>query len=597
MPISEEHFALLKKDLVANHVQHLPPLLAPSTDPARNNDKNISRAFSAFALRHLTEISIKDACAAVIDDFDDFGVDAIYYHPGNETIYLVQSKLKASEQFSQTEALAFSQGVRRLLSQEGLDGFNANFQNRKQAIVDALDNCSHIQLVIAHTGSGINNHAKIALDDLLRDEKDGDQRLSAIIIDFDFNKVVAGLRNSHAYKAIKETLVIHKYGAVADPKPTHFGRMKLKELVDLHKKHGNALYEKNIRTFLGHKTEVNASIQKTLAEKPDHFFYLNNGITILCRRIEPKSNKSTGGKRVEVTGLSVINGAQTISSSAQFLADTPGANIDSAFVSVTLIQADANDAFGKEVTRARNHQNPVLLANFVALEDEQERLRCELAHLGIQYSYKAEYNDGVITPTKIKADEAVHALALFHPDPRYVLWLKNEPSSLLDTSSSRYKDLITGKTTPFQVVNAIRFARYVNTRMIRESIGTGPEKLTYKHGASTFGWILAKRVLTAQSSAGLFDPVKIEAVLSAPGDALRQTLWDKTRLALDGRTPLVVYRNQTRTLPIVEQVMLENFGLAADQAIPAKRAMPTKLYAEELFNYMISKAPQIGGLI
>jgi hypothetical protein len=239
-----------------------------------------------------------------------------------------------------------------------------------------------------------------------------------------------------------------------------------------------------------------------------------------------------------------------------------------------------------------------LLAHFVALDDEQERLRCELAHLGIHYSYKAEYNDGVTTDTKFRADEAVHALALFHHDPRYILWLNNEPSSLLDTSSSRYKALITEKTTPFQVVNAIRFARYVNSRMVRESTGIGQENLTYKYGASTLGWILAKRVLRDQSSPALFDPAKISSLLSAPFDALRQLLWDKTRLALVARTPVaVIYRNQTRLLPILEQIILCEFALELDPAISAKRAMHNNLYPADLFNYMISKAPQIGGLV
>jgi hypothetical protein len=133
--------------------------------------------------------------------------------------------------------------------------------------------------------------------------------------------------------------------------------------------------------------------------------------------------------------------------------------------------------------------------------------------------------------------------------------------------------------------------------MAIQARGTGPEKLTYKHGASALAWILAKRVTVEQSSAKLFDPTKIPAVLSAPFDELRQCLWNHTKAALAGRTPLVIYRNQTRTIPTVENVMLENFKLTADPAIAAKRAMPNKFYPEPLFDYMISKAPQIEGLV
>ena len=58
------------------------------------------------------------------------------------------------------------------------------------------------------------------------------------------------------------------------------------DLVDLHEKYGKALYEKNIRTFLGHKTEVNSAIQKTLADQPESFLYLNNGVTALCEIVD-----------------------------------------------------------------------------------------------------------------------------------------------------------------------------------------------------------------------------------------------------------------------------------------------------------------------
>jgi hypothetical protein len=87
------------------------------------------------------------------------------------------------------------------------------------------------------------------------------------------------------------SIVVAKCSLVIDPRTTYFGLANLVDLVALHKKHDKALYEKNIRTFLGHHTEVNSSIQRTLAERPDHFLYFNNGVTVLCQKIEPKGKK------------------------------------------------------------------------------------------------------------------------------------------------------------------------------------------------------------------------------------------------------------------------------------------------------------------
>ncbi len=79
---------------------------------------------------------------------------------------------------------------------------------------------------------------------------------------------------------------------------------------------------------------------------------------------------------------------KTVASSASFVAENPAVSISSAFVHTTVIQADKDAEFSKRVTKARNLQNPVSAQNFAALDDQQERLRRELAVLGYHYVYK-----------------------------------------------------------------------------------------------------------------------------------------------------------------------------------------------------------------
>src|SRR3546814_19393323 len=64
--------------------------------------------------------------------------------------------------------------------------------------------------------------------------------------------------------------------------------------------------------------------------------------------------------------------SQTVASAAEFVAQHPGKNIDDAKVMLTLIKAPADGPFGKRVTKARNHQNPVQTANFASLDENQE---------------------------------------------------------------------------------------------------------------------------------------------------------------------------------------------------------------------------------
>ena len=399
-PLSADYMTLLQTALRADFVPHLPPL-QDQTKPADQQDKhNLSRAFSAFALHKLCEISPADAAAAVVDDFDDFGLDAVYYQGSSETLFLVQGKLKASATFSQDEANAFCQGVRKLIKQD-FTGFNGHVETRQAEIDGALEACSHIQLVIAHTGAGISNHAETAINDLLRDDGHGEERLTNSAIDYGATRVATDLQTSHAYLPVDANLKLYHWASSMEPRKSYFGLAKISDLVWLHGKHGKALYAKNIRGFLGQTTEVNRSIRDTLAATPADFLYLNNGVTALCEQINPKNGTRTA-KTFQVTALSVINGAQTIASSARYAEDNKGADISAAHVLVTLIKSDSDPAFGKAVTRARNHQNPVLLANFAALDDQQERLRRELAYLDIHYTYKAEGPDNLLDPARIR---------------------------------------------------------------------------------------------------------------------------------------------------------------------------------------------------
>lgn len=53
------------------------------------------------------------AAGSSLDDFQDKGI-GIQYHRPSETLYLLQTKLKESEQFKQEDALPFCEGVRLL---------------------------------------------------------------------------------------------------------------------------------------------------------------------------------------------------------------------------------------------------------------------------------------------------------------------------------------------------------------------------------------------------------------------------------------------------------------------------------------------------
>lgn len=591
MPIESHYLVLLKAALRDKFVAFLPPLIDQNRPQDEQDKKNISRAFSAFVLHHMCQISEEMAAKSVVDDFNDDGIDAILYH--GDTVYVVQSKLKETEQFKQEEAQALCAGMRQLL-QLNFTNFNNHFKARQTDIEDSIENCSKIQIVVAHVGSGISQHASDAINQLLQDETTDEERLISPFLEVDYQKITDFIRSGNSYERVDSKIWLECYKSIDEPKLSYFGLVNIQDLVGLHEKHEKGLYEKNIRTFLGMglKQGVNEAIQETLAINPENFCYLNNGVTALCEAIEPKNSKN-GKKQLKLTGLSIINGAQTISSSAH--AKSKGVDISKAKVMLTLIKADTDTEFGKSITKARNHQNPVSLSDFVALEEDQERLRRESAYLGIHYDYKSGTLEQFVDPARINITEAVVSLAILHSDPRYAVWLKKEPANLYQTKSTQYQGLFPSDLKIHTLINAVYFYRYIQAQMPAQvAASSGVERLSYKHGNYALAWVLSKRLKNHIYAPSIINEAELKTAMSLPFDEARNRLFNITQQQDKG--PLAVFRNQTHALPVIQKVMLEDYGLATDPAILHKQGQYTagqQAYPAALFDYMVSKAPQI----
>lgn len=603
MAALEPHYlAILKTVLATRFVPFLPPLLGKA-NPADQAAKQLSRAFSAFALHKLLDITPQAAAASVVDDFHDKGLDAIYYDAPSETLYLLQTKLKESEQFKQEDALPFCEGIRLLLRQD-FGAFNANVQARKVDIEGALDSCSKIKLVVPYTGDGVSKTASDALQALLDDEDLDEERLVKQVEYYTATEITRHLLEEQAHSKVHADIILQKYEKVEHPRRTFYGVARLEDLVALHQAHGKALYERNIRYYLGSsKSDVNKAIKTTLHDAPGDFFYLNNGVTAVCDIIEPKATKN-GAKRFKVRGLSIINGAQTVASATEFVLQNPGRSITDAKVMLTLINAPAEGPFGKQVTKARNHQNPVQTANFASLDENQERLRQEIAHLGFDYHYRPEAQ--ATGPAAITLEEALRALASQQYDPRYAAWLKSEPARLANPDSAEYQPLFNAKLPGAALVNAVLCHRAIRALVVdyeQRAPARSEERLIYRHGINVITAVMMKRLRTRVGGTNIIDPSTIPSLISQPLDQLRQEVID---LAVDPATkkltlaegPLAHFRNMERVIPFINDLMKKHFGLTHFQTEtnPARLnslAAEKKELAHDLAERLAKAAPQL----
>lgn len=596
--LDPQYLAVLKSVLATRFVNFLPALVNGAKPPATDM-KQLSRAFSAFALHKLLDLTPQSAAAAVIDDIDDKGIDAIYYEVRSETLYMVQSKLKADAQFQQGDALAFCEGVRLILTRN-FDDFNVNVKKRRVEIEAALDECSHIKLVVPYTGDGVSKSASDAFQLLFDNEGVDEERLHSSVRYFAAEDICSYLLAEQAYKSVNANIELHKHQKVDGPRVTHYGIARLADLAALHKLEGKALYQRNIRYYLGStKSEVNRSIKTTLSDQPEDFFYLNNGVTAVCDVVEPKGLKN-GLRRLKIQGLSVINGAQTVAAAAEFMSQYPEKSIDDAKVMFTLIKAASEGDFGRKVTKSRNHQNPVQIANFASLDESQERLRREAAHLGYEYNYRHEEHPSaaaVLTSKAISLDEGLRALALWQNDPRFPVWVKSEMARLADSDSPEYKSLFSSELSGTTLVNSVLCYRAVKAVLSEnEQKVMGQERLIYRNGGNVIASIMLKMLRSQIRSATLLQYSALKVLISQPLDQLRQDAYEMTRQRLFGAGSLAFFRNVGNVVSILADLMEKSFGLSADPAVPPLRNVvsPVEEYPRKrLLDYLASKAPQL----
>lgn len=140
-------------------------------------------------------------------------------------------------------------------------------------------------------------------------------------------------------------------------------------LAKIYKKYQQVLLEKNVRTFLQFKGEVNKGIRKTLREEPDMFFSYNNGISTTASEIEVKDVDGA----LYITRLydwQIVNGGQTTASISASLNDRD-VELGKVFVpmKISVIRdAENGENIIKAISTSANSQTAIKNSDFSANE-------------------------------------------------------------------------------------------------------------------------------------------------------------------------------------------------------------------------------------
>jgi hypothetical protein len=454
----------------------------------------LSRALTAFAISGLTDSPVIECAKFVCDGERDQGIDGCYVDSAKNTLIFVQSKWHAggAKTISKGDLLKFLHGVRLVLSARWKP-FSAKFK-KLQSEIDKFLLKPDVSVVVAVAFTGDNqlgDECQELLAQFQQDQNAAGEFLQTRVLDLKaLHRIfrTATLASQPAF-----TGMLMDWGQITEPHQGVYGRICCEELAKLYTDVGEVLFEPNIRSFLG-DGEVNNQIFATLVNRPEDFWYLNNGVTGICSNFSKTAlgggdNRQAGA--FVFHGIQFVNGAQTIGSIARAYAKSPS-TVAKAFVHFKVISLEGTPlGFTDVVTIATNKQNKVEEKDFLTLDPDQNRIKVELLAQGVQYVFRS--GEVVVDKNKgFDATEAMVALACASSDVGNAVLSKRNIGLLLDRKSAAYQAIFNSSIkagTVWELVQSTRlFEQALQT--VQSSALRQRRKQLLTHGNRLLLWLL-----------------------------------------------------------------------------------------------------------
>lgn len=366
-----------------------------------NLNKRLQRgaAFNELSASIICNCDIQDE--DIVDGNDDNGIDVIYVASNDEGRYINILNCKSSEvdNFSETDLQKIKEGLlyafeKSISSYKKLD--NKNFLAKIEDIREDKEDIQEVNCFYVVFNGGNKNSKKIEreADDIREyfskyfqtvypNAKFSLELISAddlFSLDVQRRQTLKNKKISLPYfgdKIISSEIETEKVkGRIAT--------IKGEELAKLVVEYGEVLFEKNVRGWMSLR-KFNKDILKSCSsdDDADLFWFLNNGLTIICEKCVPDPDK----KILSLTNPQIINGQQTSRVLERAFRDKILKN----GVKVLLKIYETVDAdIIVKVAKATNSQLVVKSRDLVSNNPEQIAVQKEF----LRYSYACERQRG-----------------------------------------------------------------------------------------------------------------------------------------------------------------------------------------------------------
>lgn len=221
----------------------------------------------------------------------------------------------------------------------------------------------------------------------------------------------------------------------------------------------DAIFDANVRGNLGLGGQVNKSIYNTATsdEKSNSFWYMNNGVTMVCDSLSMVRDPDAPSVRVEK--VQIINGCQTTSSLRSAFED--GKLQDDVKVQVKIYESN-NFEFVNNVVIATNNQNSIGTRDLHANDEIQQLIQRKIEEdFGLFYERKRGEAKSAGVPKS-------QVIGLEKAGQAYLAIFKNQPTvsraQKYKVYSPEFYDNIYGKAQPWQLAASHEIYRFAETR-------------------------------------------------------------------------------------------------------------------------------------
>jgi len=467
----------------------------------------LSKALAVYSITTLyPDTNDQELVKCLVDGGEDNGIDLIYYHPVRKELCLVQSKYNSNGDSEPDlgEVKKFRDGIRDLICLK-FEKFNGKVNERKEEIYSILEESDlKFRLILVYTATTLSKHARTEMQELLSEINDGREIATFEIINQQRLHSTLYMTNG---TEVNHDITLLEWAKYEGDRTAYYGQIPGDQIYDLWQRYGDALFESNIRKALG-STDINIEIHETLNTEPELFWYYNNGVTMVCDDIVKKpmfgNQRHTG--IFDCTGLSIVNGAQTVGVIGRFgqlseenIDKLKEVSINLKLISVNNVDDEGNpykdDVFSSRITTKTNRQNSIDSRDFLVLDPLQRKIERDLAIEGIKYKLMRSEEDDNGDESSFGVKEATRALA-FAKDIDSTINVRREISTIFDDlESSRYKRLFNPSISSFYIWNCVRIQRVIDENLkLKSEAATSQEKAILIYAKEIISRIIFDRI-------------------------------------------------------------------------------------------------------